>query len=555
MLLELSIKNFAIIEDIRIEFGKGLNVLTGETGSGKSIIIDALSMVLGQRTNKEVIKKGKDYAYVEAIFTCYEPLDEIEELDFESGELIIISKEIKLDRPAISKINGRTVNNNTVIKLTSKLIDIFAQHESMSLMVNENQRELLDIFGGKKQEKLIEEFGVEFENLKRLQKELKEKLSLENNREREIDLLNYQFQEIEDANLTEYDDEELEEEFKKLDNSTDIINELSKASLILKNYDEVSIQKLIDEVVSSLSHVYKFDNSIESDYRESEDLRYRIRDLADRLDIYVQRIDLDPEKFAYLENRLDLVNSLKKKYGRTVAEIKKFHNDVKDRMEFLENFEANLRRIESEIMETEKKATELAVLISENRKKSAKILESRVKDELIELSINNAEFRVDFTTRELSKDGIDRLEFMIKTNIGEDFKPLSKTASGGEMSRIMLGFKSILAQRDNIRTLIFDEIDTGISGKTAMLVGKKIKKLSKDRQIIAISHLQQIVALADNHYLIEKTSNKTNTISTVRILNDEERIYELARLIGGMEITDIALKAARELISKGEIDG
>ena len=214
MLLELSIKNFAIIEDIRIEFGKGLNVLTGETGSGKSIIIDALSMVLGQRTNKEVIKKGKDYAYVEAIFTCYEPLDEIEELDFESGELIIISKEIKLDRPAISKINGRTVNNNTVIKLTSKLIDIFAQHESMSLMVNENQRELLDIFGGKKQEKLIEEFGVEFENLKRLQKELKEKLSLENNREREIDLLNYQFQEIEDANLTEYDDEELEEEFK-----------------------------------------------------------------------------------------------------------------------------------------------------------------------------------------------------------------------------------------------------------------------------------------------------------------------------------------------------
>ena len=174
---------------------------------------------------------------------------------------------------------------------------------------------------------------------------------------------------------------------------------------------------------------------------------------------------------------------------------------------------------------------------------------------MIELSINNAEFRVDFTTRELSKDGIDRFEFMIKTNIGEDFKPLSKTASGGEMSRIMLGFKSILAQRDNIRTLIFDEIDTGISGKTAMLVGKKIKKLSKDRQIIAISHLQQIVALADNHYLIEKTSNKTNTISTVRILNDEERIYELARLIGGMEITDIALKVARELISKGEIDG
>lgn len=555
MLLELSIKNFAIIEDIRIEFGKGLNVLTGETGSGKSIIIDALSMVLGQRTNKDVIKKGKDYAYVEAIFTCYEPLDKIEELDFESGELIIISKEIKLDRPAISKINGRTVNNNAVIKLTSKLIDIFAQHESVSLMINDNQRELLDIFAGKEQEKLIEEFGIEFENLKLLQKELKENLLLENNREREIDLLNYQFQEIEDANLTEYDDEELEEEFKKLDNSTDIINELSKVSLILKNYDEVSIEQLIDEVISSLSHVYKFDNSIESEYRESEDLRYRIRDLSDRLDSYAQRIDLDPEKLAHLENRLDLVNNLKKKYGRTVAEIKNFHNDVKDRLEILKNFEANLKKMESKIVETEKKATELAILISENRKKSAKILESQVRDELIELSIKNAEFRVDFTTKELSKDGIDKLEFMIKTNIGEDFKPLSKTASGGEMSRIMLGFKSILAKRDNIQTLIFDEIDTGISGKTAMLVGKKIKKLSRDRQIIAISHLQQIVALADNHYLIEKTSNGMNTISTVRRLNNEEKIYELARLIGGLEITDIALKAARELISKGEIDG
>ncbi|WP_455257096.1 DNA repair protein RecN [Peptoniphilus asaccharolyticus] len=555
MLLELSIKNFAIIEDLRVEFGKGLNVLTGETGSGKSIIIDALSMVLGQRTNKDVIKKGKDYAYIEAIFTCYDSFDEIEELDFEAGELIIISKEIKLDRPAISKINGRTVNNSTVMKLTSKLIDIFAQHESVSLMANENQREMLDIFAGKEQRNLIEAYIEEFEKLKKLQSELKEKSSLENDREREIDLLKYQVQEIEDANLTQYDDEELEEDFKKLDNSTDIIKELSKATLILKNYDEVSVEQLIDEVVSSLAYVYKFDSAIEEEYRESEDLRYRLRDLAANLESYTQRIDLDPERFSYLESRLNLVNSLKKKYGRTVDDINKFFVEINDRLEFLENFEKNLQKLELEISKVEKKARELAVLISANRKKATKLLESKVRDELIELSIKNAEFRVDFNEKELSKDGIDRLEFMIKTNLGEDFKPLAKTASGGEMSRIMLGFKSILAQRDNIQTLIFDEIDTGISGKTAMLVGKKIKNLSKDRQIIAISHLQQIVSLADHHYLIEKTSSELNTISTVRKLNREERVNELARLIGGMEITDTAIDAARELISKGEING
>ena len=555
MLLELSIKNFAIIEDLRVEFGKGLNVLTGETGSGKSIIIEALSMVLGQRTNKDVIKKGKDYAYIEAIFTCYDSFDEIEELDFEAGELIIISKEIKLDRPAISKINGRTVNNSTVMKLTSKLIDIFAQHESVSLMANENQREMLDIFAGKEQRNLIEAYTEEFKKLKKLQSELKEKSSLENDREREIDLLKYQVQEIEDANLTQYDDEELEEDFKKLDNSTDIIKELSKATLILKNYDEVSVEQLIDEVVSSLAYVYKFDSAIEEEYRESEDLRYRLRDLAANLESYTQRIDLDPERFSYLESRLNLVNSLKKKYGRTVDDINKFFVEINDRLEFLENFEKNLQKLELEISKVEKKTRELAVLISANRKKATKLLESKVRDELIELSIKNAEFRVDFNEKELSKDGIDRLEFMIKTNLGEDFKPLAKTASGGEMSRIMLGFKSILAQRDNIQTLIFDEIDTGISGKTAMLVGKKIKNLSKDRQIIAISHLQQIVSLADHHYLIEKTSSELNIISTVRKLNREERVNELARLIGGMEITDTAIDAARELISKGEING
>lgn len=555
MLLELSIKNFAIIEDVRIEFEKGLNVLTGETGSGKSIIIDALSMVLGQRTSKDVIKHGKEYAYIEAIFTCYEPLEEIEELEFGAGDLIIISKEIKPDRPAISKINGRTVNNGTIIKIIPKLIDIFAQHESVSLMQNSNQRNLLDSFCGNNQLKLISDYIECFNELKTLRIDLEEKMNLEHDREREIDLLKYQVDEIQEANLTDYDDSELEYEFSKMNNSSEIVNELTKSAKLIKNFDDVSIEQLMDEVVSGLSYVKKYDENILKDYDEAEDIRYRLKDLASNIEAYVQNIDVNPEKLMILEQRINLVNNLKKKYGETAGKINNFFDEISLRLEFLENFEKNLLDLKNQIRDIEIKAYNLAKEISKNRQDAAKRLELQVKDELEELAIKNAEFKVDFQEKHLSIDGIDSIEFMIKTNVGESFKPLAKTASGGEMSRIMLGFKSILAKKDNIQTLIFDEIDTGISGKTAMIVGQKIKRLSLDRQIIVISHLQQIVSLADHHYLIEKTSNDSNTISTVRKLNQEERVQELARLIGGLEITDTALKVAKELISKGEIHG
>lgn len=555
MLLELSIKNFAIIEDVRIEFGNGLNVLSGETGSGKSIIIDALSMVLGQRTNKDVIKHGKDFAYIEAIFTCYEQLDDLEELEIESGDLIIISKEIKHDRPAISKVNGKTVNNSSIVKITSKLIDIFAQQESISLMQNSNQRDLLDKFAGAEQKLLLERLKYEVNELKNLKLELEEKSKLEHEREREIDLLKYQIQEIEDANLTQYDEEELELDYKKISNSTEIISELSKAIQIINNYEDVSIEALIDSLISTLVIAKKYDSSIDSDYNEVEDIRYRIKEVYSNLENYVQKMDFDPQKMMDLENRLNLVNSLKKKYGNNIIKINQFLDESSNRLDFLENFERKINELKLEIEEKEKHALSIAQQISENRKKVAETLESKVKKELLQLAINGAEFRVDILDKQLAVDGIDSIEYMIKTNIGEDFKPLSKTASGGEMSRIMLGFKSILAEQDNIQTLIFDEIDTGISGITAEIVGNKIKTLSKDRQIIAISHLQQIVSLADHHFLIEKSSDNNSTISTVKKLNKEERIKELARLIGGMNITETALNAAKELISKGEIDG
>lgn len=555
MLLELSIKNFAIIEDVRIEFGNGLNILSGETGSGKSIIIDALSMVLGQRTNKDIIKSGKDYAYIEAIFTCYDELNEIEDFDFESGDLIIISKEIKPDRPSISKINGRTINNAMIQKITPKLIDIFAQQESISLMQNSNQRKLLDEFVGPIQTKLLNNLSLEFENLKSLKKDLEIKLNSEKDRNKEIDLLKYQIQEIEDANLSAYDDEEIEDEFKKINNSSEIIKEVSKAIQILKNYDNISVENLIDEVFSSLSYVKRYDSQIDEYYEELDDIRYRLMDLSSGLNSYLQKIDIDPQRLSYLEQRLNLINSLKKKYGSNVEEINKYLFEITERLNFLENFEKNIEKLKLDINNSEKKAYSFAEEITKNRKEVSIILENKVKNELKKLSIKDAEFKVQINEKTLSNDGIDSIEFMLKTNVGESFKPLAKIASGGEMSRIMLGFKSILAEKDNISTLIFDEIDTGISGITAEIVGNKIKLLSKDRQIIAISHLQQIVSLADHHYLIKKESDETSTISTVKKLNEEERVQELARLIGGANASETAIKAARELILKGEING
>lgn len=551
MLLELNIENFAIIENMKIEFEPGLNVLTGETGSGKSIIIDSLGLVLGQRANKDIIKKGKDRAFIEAVFSSYdeETKDFLLEYGIESGDLVVVSKEIREKGPTITRVNNRTVTSQILSKISSRLIDIFAQHESISLMDNKNQLKLIDDFSGKDQGELIENLKDLVHEINFLKNEYYEKSTMEQNKDREIDLLEYQIKEIEDAGLSDYDDEELYDDFNVLNNMTDTLIKLSEAkSLINEGYETSSLEDILDKVIANVVEVTRYNKDLKEVEENLEDIRFRISDIAKDLDRYVSSSEVDEERLQFLRERIDLVNNLKLKYGNNVKAINSFYEEISERLRFLQNFEDNLNKLLKKIEEKEAEATVLAEKISQKRKKTSEILEKKVEEEINKLNIKDAKFKIEIKEKELSFDGIDKIEFLIAPNLGQDLMPMAKVASGGEMSRIMLGFKSIIAEKDNIPTLVFDEIDTGISGKTAQIVGNKIKEVSKDRQVIVISHLPQIVALADTHFAIKKDVVNNSTISTIDKLNYDERVNEVARLIGGMNVSEIAIETAKEMI-------
>lgn len=551
MLLELNIENFAIIENMKIEFEPGLNVLTGETGSGKSIIIDSLGLVLGQRANKDIIKKGKDRAFIEAVFSSYdeETKDLLLEYGIESGDLVVVSKEIREKGPTITRVNNRTVTSQILSKISSHLIDIFAQHESISLMDNKNQLKLIDDFSGKDQEELLGNLKDLVHEINSLKNEYHEKSTMEQNKDREIDLLEYQIKEIEDAGLSDYDDEELYDDFNVLNNMTDTLIKLSEAkALINEGYDTSSLEDILDKVIANVVEVTRYNKDLKEVEENLEDIRFRISDIAKDIDRYVSSSEVDEERLQFLRERIDLVNNLKLKYGNNVKAINSFYEEISERLRFLQNFEDNLNKLLRQIEEKEAEAIVLAEKISQNRKKTSEILEKKVEEEINKLNIKDAKFKIEIKEKELSFDGIDKIEFLIAPNLGQDLMPMAKVASGGEMSRIMLGFKSIIAEKDNIPTLVFDEIDTGISGKTAQIVGNKIKEVSKDRQVIVISHLPQIVALADTHFAIKKDVVNNSTISTIDKLSYDERVNEVARLIGGMNVSEIAIETAKEMI-------
>lgn len=551
MLLELNIENFAIIENMKIEFESGLNVLTGETGSGKSIIIDSLGLVLGQRANKDIIKKGKDRAFIEAVFSSYdeETKDLLLEYGIDSGDLVVVSKEIREKGPSITRVNNRTVTSQILSKISSHLIDIFAQHESISLMDNKNQLKLIDDFSGKGQRQLLDDLKELVEEINSLKNEYNEKSNMEQNKDREIDLLEYQIKEIEDAGLSDYDDEELYDDFSALNNMTDTLIKLSEAkALINEGYETSSLEDILDRVIANVVDVTSYNKDLKEVEENLEDIRFRISDIAKDLDRYINSSEIDEERLQFLKERIDLVNNLKLKYGNNVKTINTFFEEISERLRFLQNFEDNLNQLLKKIKEKEKKAFILAEKISQNRKNTARILEKKVEEEINKLNIKDAKFKIDIKEKDLSFDGIDKIEFLIAPNLGQDLMPMAKVASGGEMSRIMLGFKSIIAEKDNIPSLVFDEIDTGISGKTAQIVGNKIKEVSKDRQVIVISHLPQIVALADTHFAIKKDVVNNSTISTIDKLSYDERVNEVARLIGGMNISEIAIETAKEMI-------
>lgn len=556
MLLELSIKNFAIIEDLKIEFTNGLNLLTGETGSGKSIIIEALGIILGGRSTKDLIRTGEDKAVLQALFylennkkikTQFEQYG----IDMEENGLIIITREIFTNGPSISRINGRTVTVGILNKISFNLVDIFGQHEHQSLLHISNHKILVDSFGDNIFNDLKMDIKDKFEQYTSEKNEI-EKMNINSaEKERQIDLLKFQIDEIEAAELSETDDHELENSFNKINNLKTIgigIGEIID-SLTGENQDNISIIDYINKNIAILNNLKKHDNDLTPLFNRFESIGFELNDINKELYYYMDRLELDDEKLIFLTDRINTVNKLKKKYGNTVEKIIAFKNEMQDELDNLLNYEKEMRRLKNNISQLEKDLYILSDNLSEKRKIIATNLEKDITKELSQLNMDNVVFKVNFKkSRHLSVDGIDIIEFMISTNVGEDLKPLSRIISGGEMSRIMLGFKSILAEYDGIPTLIFDEIDTGISGRTAQVVGEKISKISKNHQVISISHLPQIAALADSHYLINKASVSNKSITTIVKLSYEERVMEMARILGGVDVTDTTLNHAREML-------
>lgn len=556
MLVEINIKNFAIIDNINVSFTKGLNIITGETGSGKSILVDAIGIILGSRSSKDLIRSGYKKAVLQGVFYLENPLELIPLLNeynigLDDDNLLIISKEINLDGPSISKVNGRSINLSMLKNITNKLVDIFGQHEHQSLLDISKHGVLVDSFGDKEFSKLKSEIRSHYEELSSFKNSLQDLSMDSSKRDREIDVLKFQIQEIDEARLSYKDDEELEKEYNRVFNSSKISNSLNEAISYLDNdnIQNPSAIDLINQSIALLQNISRYDENLETLNSRLKSIKLEFEDINMDLKDYLDSVDLDYERLNYLTSRLDLVNKLKRKYGNSVEEVMLFKNKAEDRLDLLINYEKKVASIKDEIKKVEKVLENLSEDLSLRRKNISKEIEKEIKKELEELNMLQVDFKVDFgRTKEFTVNGYDKIEFLISTNPGESLKSLSKIISGGEMSRIMLAFKNILAFFDKIPTMIFDEIDTGISGRTGQIVGEKILNISKNHQVICISHLPQLAALADSHYVINKTMTKDKTRTEIHRLSEEGRVEEMARLIGGVNLTDTTLNHAREMI-------
>lgn len=557
MLVELNIKNFAIIDDLSVEFSKGLNVLTGETGSGKSILIDALDMILGGRANKSYIRTGCSSAFVQGVFFNQEAglQKSLERNGLAQEDYLTISREIFLDRPSLLRVNGQVISLNQLKEITGQLVDIFAQHEGPALLDSHKQKFILDSFGDKAHSHHLEDLARTYETYQALKKDL-DKLTMDDqSRMREIDLLDFQCQEIQEAQLTQEDEEDLVQDYKKLENQESIREGLEQSLQRLQSsYESVSALDQMDTALASLYKISDYDEGIKVWADQLQSLRHEVHEVGQGLNRLLENSDQDPEALRLVEDRLNLVNNLKRKYGDSVQEILAYYEESQARLELLKNYEEELNKKHKDLEEAHKKLQDLAQVVHKDRETLAQALEKRVEDEISQLNLKDARFKVHLEEKDLGPDGMDQVVFYLSTNLGEDLKPLSQVASGGEMSRMMLGFKSIIADRDHIMTLVFDEIDAGISGQTAHIVGKKLKALAQGRQVLVISHLPQMVALAQTHYRIEKTLKDGKMVSNIRKSSPQDQAYELARLISSGEINESTLETARSMIKKSRED-
>ena len=537
MITKLHIKNIGIIEDIEIDFNEGLNVLTGETGAGKSLVINSLNIVSGGRFSKDMIRKGETLSYVEVCI--YDPENE-KSID---GN-IIISREINLNGRNMCKINGRMVTVNELKEFMKKVIEIHGQNDNQNLIDNKEHIKYLDSFIGEDITKLKNEYQEYFFKFNKIKKELKENYGDDKERQRRLDLLRYQFNEIEKANLKIEEEEELENKQKMISNSEKIGNALNEVDLSIG-------ENAIDIISNAIKQIEKIEN-IDLKYQEStnslKSVYYELQEISRDISNFKEEIYIDENEQKEIEERLNLIYDLKRKYGYSIKEILEYKNQVEEEIYRIENLEEYTNKLKNEQNIIKNNLNELGVKINKIRTIKAKELSNEINNNLNDLEMKNAKINihVDFDEENFFETGKDTVEFYILTNTGEDEKELTKIASGGEMSRIMLAIKTVLANSDKIPVLVFDEIDTGISGKAANKVSEKLSKISKNHQILCISHLPAIAAVADYNYFINKDVKKERTVTKIRKLEENEIIEEIARISSG-EINDITLKYAEKL--------
>ena len=547
MLQNLHVKNLALIDETEVEFGPGLNILSGETGAGKSIIIGSINLALGEKVQKEMLRDNGESALVELIFFVEDAdtIEAIRVLDIEmEDDTVILSRKITGGR-AIGRINGEAVSASKMKAVASLLIDIHGQHEHQSLLSKKKHLEILDTFAkeslGDKKEKLAQCY----QEYRKLKDELEHANLDGEERARELSFLEYEVKEIEDAQLTVGEDEELEAVFRKYSNGKKIMDAVGAANAATSEDDE-SASERIGRALRELSSVSAYDEHVKEMEEQLTEIDNLLSDFNHELASYLSDEEFDEETFYETEKRLDLINHLKSKYGNTIADILKYGEEKAERITVLNDYDAYLAGLQKNVSEKEKQLEQLSRKVSDIRKKESKKLTESIKNALLDLNFLDVQFMMEFAETDYTANGIDDAQFLISTNPGEPVKPLGKVASGGELSRIMLAIKTVMAS-DKIGTLIFDEIDSGISGRTAQMVSEKMNALGRSHQIICITHLPQIAAMADSHFLIEKSVENQATVSKIHKLTDEESVEELARMLGGVEITDTVLENAREM--------
>ncbi|MCY7166197.1 DNA repair protein RecN [Streptococcus gallolyticus] len=552
MLLEISIKNFAIIEEISLTFENGMTVLTGETGAGKSIIIDAMNLMLGARASLDVIRHGANKAEIEGLFSVGEnpALTQIlEENGIDVTEELIIRRDILQNGRSIGRINGQMVNLTTLRAVGQYLVDIHGQHDQEELMKPNMHIRMLDEFGNEQFADVKKHYQELFESYRQLRKRVVTKQKNEQEHKARIEMLEFQIAEIEAAALKAGEDQALNQKRDKLLNHKNIADTLTNAYVMLDD-EEFSSLSNIRSAMNDLMTLEEFD----ADYKEMSanvsEAYYILEEVTKHLGDVIDDLDFDAGSLQQIEARLEVIYSITRKYGGSVDDVLEYYDNITKEYNLLTGSDELSDDMEKALKRLEKELIVAAEELSQERHALAKDLEAEIKQELADLYMEKADFQVQFTKGKFNRDGNEAVEFYISTNPGEGFKPLVKVASGGEISRLMLAIKSAFSRKEDKTSIVFDEVDTGVSGRVAQAIAQKIYKIGSNGQVLAISHLPQVIAIADYQFFIEKRSDENTTVSTVRLLTEEERVEEIAKMLAGSDITEMAREQARELLKK-----